>query len=93
MKFADGFLLFEEMAINRGFTYTRSGEIVEVLNKGDWLRLKSIDAGVCLEITHGPVDGPPAGWLDLYADPNDPLLPTFVDCLEYGFDLMGGSRL
>lgn len=88
MTFADGQPLFEQLARNRGMVPMRNDEVVAVSQGDASLRLRSIGAGVCLEITHGPSGGPSFGWLDLYSDPNDPLFPSFEDCLEFGFDLM-----
>lgn len=89
MKCTDESLLFEQIAMRRGFSTKRNGEVVEVWNRGGGLRLKPTDAGVCLEITYGREDEKAEGWIDLYTDPNHPRFPSLIECLMYGFDLMG----
>ena len=55
------------------------------------LRLRPVQSGVALEITHGPADGSVAWWLDLYTDPPQLDFPSLHECIVYGLELMKPS--
>src|SRR5262245_30594441 len=87
MDFAAASLCFQALAAARGWVVTSEGQAVTVRSGDACLRLRTSGSGVLLEITHGPVDGAPVGWLDLYSGP-PPDAPELAECIEYGLDLM-----
>jgi len=89
MDLAAASLYFRALAAARGWSAIGEGQAVAVRNADACLRLRPCASGVLLEITHGPGEGTPSGWLDLYLDPPQPGAPELAECIEYGFDLMG----
>jgi hypothetical protein len=88
MDFAAASLCFHALAAARGWSAVSEGQAVAVRRGGACLRLRPSGPGVSLEVTHGPVDGPPAGWLELYSDSSGPDSPALAECIAYGLDLM-----
>lgn len=88
MDFAVASSLFQATAAARGWQVVSEGKEVLVQCKNAGLRLRPCGAGVMLEVTHGPVNAPSAGWLDIYSDPAGPDAPNLAECIEYGLDLM-----
>ena len=88
MDFPTAQALFAAAVAARGWSVAAEGPAVMVWSGDDCLRLRPAESGVALEVTHGPGDGPPAGWLDLYSDPPAPGTPALAECVAYGLDLM-----
>ena len=88
MDYINAVIHFEALATARGQLTARDEEAVFFHNSGACLRLRSIDSGVALEITHGPADCSETFWLDLYSDLSGSDDPSLAACIEYGLDLM-----
>ena len=88
MEFAEAQALFAEKAKSLNKEAFQNSESVEVRKDRASLRLRSVSAGVVLEINHGPEDQPDAFWLDLYSDSIKLVDPSFRECLDHGFELI-----
>ena len=88
MNYINAAILFETLVTAHGQFATCAEEAVFFRSSGACLRLRAIDSGVALEITHGPTDHSEACWLVLYSDPVGPEHPSLASCIEYGMDLM-----
>jgi len=91
MDLAAASLCFHAIVAARGWSAIGERQAVVVRNGNACLRLRPCGSGVLLEITHGPGEGAPSGWLDLYSDPPQPGTPELTECIEYGLDLMGSA--
>ena len=88
MDYINAAILFDSLVTARGQLTARDEEAVFLRNGRACLRLRSIDPGVALEVTHGPADCSETFWLDLYSDPAGPDDSSLAACIEYGIDLM-----
>ena len=88
MDYINAATLFESLVMARGLHTSRDEDAVFLFDSEACLRLRPIDCGVALEITHGPVDCSETFWLDLYSDRVASDGPTLADCIEYGLELM-----
>jgi hypothetical protein len=93
MDASEPFRTFERIASDRGFIVTPGDDGPEIWKNGGCFRIRSENGVVILEITHGPPDQPAAFWMDLFTSPPDPLpeMPTFLETIDYGLDLMGSD--
>lgn len=105
LTFDDAVDQFRELAEARGFDVRHEpsplnlGGSVTLLRKGNAQLRLVWDGGeelLLLQISHGPMDGPQAGWLEIFStkcvrgsfrDPDSPEV-RFFDSVEYGLELM-----
>lgn len=89
LEFSEAQASFDQMASSLGWSPRRDKSMTAIQNGEAILRLRAIGTSVILEVTHGPLAGPSAGWLGLYSDENPSTDVSFLDSVEYGLSLMG----
>ncbi|MCX6857508.1 MAG: hypothetical protein NTV80_21695 [Verrucomicrobia bacterium] len=88
MDYINAVIFFEAHVTARGHLVAREEKAVSLHNCNACLRLRAIDSGVVLEITHGSNDYSKTFWSDLYSDPVGADDLSLAACIEYGLELM-----